>query len=81
MEAFWALCWANSSRCYVESLLLLLWKSGTPYIIQIEMQYNAYREKFNNCFIIHLFVLNRYRLLIIAGSFAEFGVALKINLF
>ena len=25
----------------------------------------------NNCFIIHLFVLNRYRLLIIAGSFAD----------
>ena len=29
------------------------------------------KTEFNNCFIIHLFVLNRYRLLIIAGSFAD----------
>ena len=32
------------------------------------------KTEFNNCFIIHLFVLNRYRLLIIAGSFADNSV-------
>jgi hypothetical protein len=29
------------------------------------------KTKFNNCFIIHLFVLNRYRLPIIVDSFAD----------
>jgi hypothetical protein len=32
------------------------------------------KTEFNNCFIIHLFVLNRYRLLIIAGSFSDNSV-------
>ena len=32
------------------------------------------KTEFNNCFIIHLFVLNRYRLLIFAGSLADNSV-------
>ena len=36
------------------------------------------KTEFNNCFIIRLFVLKRYRLLIIAGSFADNSVGCVI---
>ena len=52
----------------VEVSVMLITLTETLIILHIA------KTEFNNCFIIHLFVLNRYHLLIIAGSFANNSV-------
>jgi hypothetical protein len=57
---------------------------GKPYLITLTetlIILHIARTEFNNCFMIHLFVLNRYRLLIIAGStqqITEFSVGCSL---